>query len=301
MQIYKKLTFAPLFLISLVFVFYQYSQILRSPFMIFSFGMDQLTQILILVGSVIFSGLFFALFVGLAMDIRFVLGFALISALIPFLFLNFTIAIFTSLALLTVLAVVYPVLVNKLKSYLTFLPTTLFLPSIKQFGSFLILILAFGYFLSINADIKKNGFKIPESLIDAAINLNPQTKNLEESSLGNFKLDQAQIDQLKKNPQLLKQYGLDIKDLEKLQIPGVNSSQSFLKTTLSKQFDKMLEPYIGFIPAVLALIFFFSLQSLFTLLSVLLVPLVWIIFYVLEKTGFIHFTTEMREVKKMVV
>lgn len=76
---------------------------------------------------------------------------------------------------------------------------------------------------------------------------------------------------------------------------------NLVKQTVKNQVQNFLNPYLGFIPAVLAILLFFTLQSLTSILRLLIYPLLWVVFYVLEKTGFIKFTTETREVKKMVI
>lgn len=74
-----------------------------------------------------------------------------------------------------------------------------------------------------------------------------------------------------------------------------------IKQTVKDQLQNLLKPYLGFIPMALAVILFLTLQSIVSILGLLIYPLLWLVFYMLEKTNFISFTTEMREIKKMVV
>lgn len=80
-----------------------------------------------------------------------------------------------------------------------------------------------------------------------------------------------------------------------------NLANDLIKQTVKDQFQNLLKPYLSFIPAILALFLFLTLQSLTSLINLLIYPLLWIIFYILQKTGFVRFEAEMREVKKMVV
>lgn len=91
----------------------------------------------------------------------------------------------------------------------------------------------------------------------------------------------------------------------KLTQPESNSQISLVQDTIKQavkgQLQNLIKPYTGFIPAVLAILLFFTLQGLTSLINLLIYPLLWLTFYILEKTGFVHFEAETREVKKLVV
>lgn len=76
---------------------------------------------------------------------------------------------------------------------------------------------------------------------------------------------------------------------------------NFLKQTVKDQVQNIIKPYQDFIPAILAVLLFFTLQSFIAVLSVILPPLLWLVFFILEKTNFIHYEIEMREAKKLVI
>ena len=81
----------------------------------------------------------------------------------------------------------------------------------------------------------------------------------------------------------------------------IDLTNNLIQQTVKDQLQNFLKPYLGFVPAVLAILLFFTLQSLTSLINLLIYPLLWITFLILEKSGFISFTTEMRPVKKMVI
>jgi hypothetical protein len=58
---------------------------------------------------------------------------------------------------------------------------------------------------------------------------------------------------------------------------------------------------LAYIPAVLAVLFYFTLQFIAGFLEMLVPFLLWLIFWILEKTGFTKYVVEQREVKKLVV
>ncbi len=155
------------------------------------------------------------------------------------------------------------------------------------------------YFLSINKTISEQSFQIPDSLIDTAIKLTAQSQgeNTQEQTV-QPSLSPEQIDLLKKNPELLKQSGLDPSILDNLN-KSPNTPNDLIKQTIKDQVQTFLKPYLGFMPAGLAVLLFLTLQSLTSILNLLIYPLLWILFLVFEKTGFVKFTIEQRPVKKM--
>ena len=171
----------------------------------------------------------------------------------------------------------------------------------------MIIIISISYFLSINKVVAKQGFEIPDSLIDTAINMSgSQIESSEESTQPTLpQIPKEQIELLRKNPDLLKQYGLDPSILDTLdQKPAnqkTNPSTELIKQTVKAQLNNVIKPYLSFIPAVLALLLFITLTSFTSFLTLFIYPLLWLIFYSFEKSGFIKFTTEMRPIKKMVI
>lgn len=258
----KKLIFAPLFLIAFALLISQLSPIFKSADFIFSLSLETFLQLLFVSGLILLSSLFFVLFVSLAQDWKLVLPVAILAAIFPVIFLEPSIAIILVVAVLVSFLISFLALENTLKTYLTFQPNSIFGPSIRHLSSLLILVIAMTYFLAISKVITQNGFQIPDSLIDTALKAIPQPQDITA-------------------PQDL--------------------TSDILKQTIKDQFQALLKPYSSFIPAILALLLFFTLQSLVSVINIFIYPLLWLVFYILEKTGFIKFTTEMRPVKKMVI
>ena len=74
-----------------------------------------------------------------------------------------------------------------------------------------------------------------------------------------------------------------------------------IKQTVKDQVQNFIKPYASFIPAVLTVLLFITLQSITSFINLLIYPLIWLTFLILEKVGFTKFTTEMRPVKKLMV
>lgn len=118
--------------------------------------------------------------------------------------------------------------------------------------------------------IAEAGFQIPDSLIDTALKMTPLDAASDQNSI-------------------------------LTQLPVAELMRDTIKQTIKDQIQGFIKPYINFIPAILTVLLFLTLQSLTSLLNILVYPLLWLIFFILEKTGFVTFTTEMRPVKKLIV
>lgn len=309
MAIVKKLIFAPLFLLFFILLVYQLTPFLSSYDFIFAFSVNNLIQLIIIAALFSISGLLFSVFVTLAADWKLVLPVSLLSALIPMLFLDPALTIVFAVAIFISFLLIFLSLETALKSYLTFKPEVLLGPSIRRLASLLVLAFCLIFFLSTSKIVAEKGFQIPDSLIDTALKMTPLDLATEQNSptpkLPEITPEQLQL--LKKNPDLLRQSGLDPSILDTLNQPQSkagspqNMSQDLIKQTVKDQIQTLLKPYQNFIPASLAVILFLTLQALTSFVSLLIYPLLWIIFYILEKTGFVKFEVEQRPVKKLVV
>ncbi len=303
MLLFKKLALIPFFLIVFAILIYKISPLLKSYDFLFSLSFNTFIDLLIISALITISSFLFVLFVSVCMDWRIVFGSAAVVAALSIILGDPALSLVLFVAILVSLWIASLTLENGLKSYLTFSPSALLGPSIRNLSGLLILSFCIVYFLSANRLVAQNGFQIPDSLIDTALKFTPTDSSTQEQP-AQPSLNSSQIDLLKKNPDLVKQYGLDPNILNSLSKP-VNAlaqgTNNLIKQTVKDQINNFLKPYLGFIPAVLALLLFLSLQSITAIINILVNPLLMLTFYILEKTNFIHFETEMREVKKLVV
>ncbi len=303
MPIVKKLLFAPFFLISFGFLLHFINPLFASYDIIFSLSLESLTQLIILSSLITLTSFLFVLFSSLAQDSKIILPVGATAALISLVVTPQPLSFILAVGIFISTLISHLTLEGKLKSYLTFEPNSLLGPSIRHLSGLLILVVSLTFFLSTNKIIQEKGFQIPDSLIDTALKVSGQAQSeTTQSQSIQPQLTNEQITLLKKNPDLLKQYGLDSKTLDSLNQPASQKSgQDFIKQTIKDQLQNLLKPYLGIIPALLAFLFFLSLQSLTALLTILIYPLLWITFYILEKTNFIKFEVEQRPVRKMVI
>lgn len=301
MLILKKLVFAIPFLLFLTAAVLNIPQFLNDSYLVLSFDFNDLLRITTLVAFIVLTSLMFVIFACLANDWRLVLPVALISAL-PIIFIIQGIPSYIlSIGVIMSLGLIYTLLCFKLKSYLSFSASTLLSSPIKNLTLLIIVLVSVAYFFTATAIIGSN-FEIPDSLLNAAISFVPQSQELEQSSPSLPSIDPSQVAFLKANPQLLKQYNLDPKILDTLTQPSQSQKKiNPVNELVKSQLQETIKPYLQFIAPVLGLLFFLTFLSISSLLSILISPLLFLIFYLLEASGFVRFEKEMREVKKLVV
>ncbi len=308
MILLKKLIFAPIFLIVFSVLIFQISPLLSSYDFIFSLSINTLISLITLCALISLASFLFVLFAAIASDWKISLPVGLICSAVPFIFIPSALAIVFAVVILVGLLIVNLSLDSTLKSYLTFKPTSLLGPAVKNLTGLLILAFCVIYFLSISKIIPQKGFQIPDSLIDTALKMAPADLSAQSNSMPAQlpTISPEQIELLKKNPDLVRQSGLDPKILDTLSQPRStkttqNPTNDLIKQTIKNQVQSTIKPYLSFIPAGLAVLLFFLLSSFVFITNLFISPLLWLTFLILEKTGFAKFETEMREVKKLVV
>jgi len=308
MHLLKKLIFALPFLIVFTVLIFQISPLLASYDFIFSFSLTTLTDLILISLLFFFSGFLFVLFATLASDWKIILPVGILASAIPLVFAQSALNLILAVIIFVSLLFTNLLLDNVLKSYLTFQAGALLGPKIRNLSTHLVLSFCLIYFFSLSKIIAQNGFQIPDSLIDTALKITGSaTPNIQSEEMNLPQIPPEQLDLLKKNPDLLKQYGLDPKLLDTLTAPQkstaapANLTNELIKQTVKDQVQNFIKPYLNFIPAGLAILLFFTFQAFISIANLLISPLLWLIFLILEKTGFTKFTVEQREVKKLVV
>ncbi|MDD5147568.1 MAG: hypothetical protein PHV63_03440 [Candidatus Daviesbacteria bacterium] len=305
---FKKLIFAPLFLISFLTLIYLTTPLFRSYDFIFSLSLNTLITLIYISVLISFSSLLFILLATIAEDWRISLSAAIIGSATTFVFMDPAFAVIFAVAIFISFLLSNLSLDVALKSYLNFQPSNLLGPSIRYLSGLLILTICIVYFFSTSKIIAQQGFQIPDTLIDTALKLTPLPQSTNQTEQTNLsQLSPEQLDLLKKNPELLRQSGLDPKILEsltnpkKITQPQASLTNDLIKQTVKDQIQNFIKPYTNFIPAGLAVLLFFTLQFFTSILNLLIYPLLWLTFFILEKTGFIKFEVEQRTVRKMVI
>jgi len=303
----KKLSFAIPFIILLCGFFWQLNYFLGNPGFVLTLNMDIFIQLIFLTALILGSSLFFVIFITLSPEYRYALPVIGIAAIPAVLLLPRPLSLLMGSILVIFLTTVYLLLLRKLKSYLNFQPTSILNPVVKQTAVLIIILSSLAFYFSAGTNIKQNGFAIPDSLIDTALKIAPQQNfTIPGENAGLPSLTPEQIDFLEKNPEAIRQAGLDPKILKTIKEQQANSqtplsTQDIIKSTVKAQFQEILTPYQNYIAIILAVVLLFTLQTLQSLLALTLSPLILFIFWILEETKFVHYEVETREVKKLVV
>jgi hypothetical protein len=338
MLILKKLLFAPFFLITLYFTLELLRPFFESYNQVFAYNLDSLGQRVLISALLILASFFYVLFVSLANEWIYVFPVALVAGLISLMLFPLPTAYVISVGLIISLLLIFLLTQRRLKTYISFSPHQLFFSPIKNLSLLIVLFLSFGFYLTVNSEIHKKGFEVPDSFLDLVIKMASSSMQVPvqgQKYLAQIPtLTKEQIDLLKQHPEFLQQYGIDPKDLdsiptsapqattkpksgtttpntslEPIQVPttlnslptSLQPSNDFLKTLIKSQLQNMVKPYLGILPILFALTFFATFYTFISLLSFLIPLLLWLTFYILEQSKFIHFTKELRPVKKMAV
>lgn len=296
MLLFKKLSFAPFFIASLIYTLYLLNSILSSPEILLSLDLNALILPLSLTALILMTSFLYVVFVTLSQDLGLITVVSIIASFTPFIIFPTNLSLILGIGIFIGLMFVYFTLNNELKTYINFNPTNLLSPSIKNLATVFIIIFSIALFFITSSSIKNNGFKIPDSLINNLINLTP----IPQLSKQNLKIDPKDLELIRQNPTLLEQYGIDLQTLDKLTNPNT-SLESVFKDNIRKTLEDNLAPFISWIPIIASLFFFLSLKGVVSLLSIFLGVFISLVFLLIEKINLIHFIKEMREVKKLVV
>lgn len=329
MPVLKKIVFIPLALVLFTTSIFYYQQILKQFLDVFFKPYGGIIEFGILAAIILFTSLSWIIFMCFSQSFKYLIIPLLISVAIPFLLFQSNVGLVIGIIYALGLLTTFFNLQTNLKTYINFKPSELLIPAIKLLNTFTLISFSIGYYFFVNTIIQTQGFKLPETLIDWAIDLSLQSQQTQNPQVLGKKylaqiptLTQEQIDLLKQNPQILQQYGLDPNDLDEF-VPGTNTAnepispnqnavsitptlpganlKDILKAQISNSLEAMLKPYHYAIPVVLAFMFY-SLSSLILwLLSFFLAPIISLIFLIFDKSGFVTYQKEMREVKKMII
>jgi hypothetical protein len=331
---FKKLLFGLLFLILFTGLHFFLIPLFSSYEWIFGLNQSSFNQVLNLSLLLLLSVMCLVIFDFLVNHRGIGIAVAILGAGIPLLFAQNSVGLllsgFYSLALIGN----YFLIEHMSKHYLSFSAPTLLVPYIKSIATMILMIICIGYYLSINVIVKTNGFALPESIIpDTLIErlINQQTEAMTikgDKYIAQLpQLTPEQLQLLRQNPELLRQYGVDPALLDQYDAkPATSTSQSapastskavqvptttaispttaIVKKMALSPINDLLKGYQFLVAPVLALLLFSAFSFIFFfffLFNFISGGLVKIIFIILEKTGFIHFEKETREVQKLVV
>ncbi len=300
----KKVVFALPFLLLLLLSYQSLQSILAHPEVIFSLEVSSLlhtlTATFLLTAFMIFSLLFFTIFVTFAPKWEYITPAVLLAVSTPLVLFAPPISLILSLGSLIVLMVGAFLLKSELNSRLNFHPTILLSP-ITQTATLILLVFSLAYYQDSSNPAAAWKLEVPASLVNLSLKLAQPSASTPTPSQKT--IPPATLEYLKQSPELLRQYVLDQPVLEQVtQAPAKSlNQQEIIRASLNKQLQSFISPYQKYIPAVASLVVFLTLEFFVYLLTIPLFLCLWFVFLILRVTHFAHYETEMREAKKLVV
>ncbi len=300
MLLAKKLFFSLPFALTFLALCLLIKPFLQDPNLLFSLDLQIILLYVWIVVAAIFSAIFFSIFVTLSQDIKIILCPLPAVFLSAYLLLPNSPGLFFALSSCVIFFLIFVSLQHTLNTYITFAPDVLLTPAIGKTITFLFLIASFVFYLSSQDIIKTRGFSLPQSLLDTIVKTIPQDQL---PTLSNSQaITPEQISQLKQNPQLLQQFGLSSDTLDQFTKTGTgNIASQIAQSQIKKQIDDLIKPYEGFIAPLFGIFFFFTLRFFATIFGVFVGQLLRLIFWLLDRTKFTYYTTETRQIQKLVV
>lgn len=312
MLIIKKLIFALPFLLSIAMFYLQADSFLKDFSALFSLDLGLLFKLVIFASTIVLVSYLFVVFVNLAIDYKIVIPVILLAAGLSFIFTETPATYYLAGGLLLVLSASFALILNKIKKDPTNFQVSgdVVKPS-GQLATLIILALTFALYFSAVASNEQFVQKFIDSIVDFSANFTQSQQSaetIEVSQSPNLPISQTEINQLKQNPGILKQLGLDPSILNSLDtqdketsVNPQNIAVEATKLIATKQITDIVKPYMGIIPFLIAFIFYLNFQFAASIILFVSSPLIYLLFWILEKIGFIHFEAATREVKKLVV
>jgi hypothetical protein len=319
MPVVKKLAVAPLFLITLFTAINQMRALYGNTNLVFSFDSQIFYTIAVAVGFTFLSCILYVTFIALSQEWKYIIPVILLSSLLPFISISTFSFIISSVLILNAIGVglcltaIAITTQNKLVKYIDFQPTALFSSSVKNLLMALLILFSILFYYNANQEIAQKGFHLPDSLIDFSLKLFNDTSGNSAGlicdqvtqQLDSSGLNKSQIEKALQDPKTAKQISSDpsqleiIKDCLAGKTPTIDTTP--IKQTLTHTIDNFVKPYTSYVAPTMALLFYSLLTFFSFIFSLFTSVLLFMVFKLLEKTNYIHFEKEMREVKKLVV
>lgn len=312
MSIVKKLIFALPFLLSIAVFYLQAGAFLKDFSALFSLNVTFLLTLMYFAAIIVLVSYLFVVFANLAGDFKIVIPVILLSGLISFLFTDSPVNYFLGGGLIIALGISFAFILNRIKKDpANFQVSNNINKPSGQLSALIIVVVTIAlYFMS-----AANSEQLVQSFIDSVVDFssnfvqNQQSAQIPElTQSAGPSLTPEQISELKQNPQLLKQFGLDPSVLDQLDsttkittITPQNAIAEAAKPIITEQITNFIKPYMGIIPFAIAFIFFLNFQFFTSIILFVSSPLTYLLFLILEKIGFIKYEITTRQVKKLVV
>lgn len=296
---FKVLFFTILLILSSYFFVLNTKQILDNPTLLLSLSLQSAIPFLLLVLSIYLLSISFAILTTLSPGIYTKVGAYLLSASIPVVLQpSLEKGLLGGLFLLGIFLFGTWEIRNQINAYFHFTPRIVYSSSLRLLTTLLVTYVSLGYFISYHSLIKQEGFKIPSDLVNqvTSLTVNNLVGKVGGGNKQNLNVESKELEKL----------GLQKDDLEKLLKEGANQDttkqiRESLGAELEKNIQSAINPYIDYIPYVIAAIFFLTLHSLAGFGFFLVPMFLSVAFFILEKTRVVHFEEHSQVVKRLVL
>lgn len=299
MNYLKQLVFGVIYLCLLGWTIYWSEQIVGNPWMVFDLGWNSLWELVVFDLWIGLSGLLFAVSVVMSKEKLIDIGVIVVGGILPLAMLGVS-GIILGVIILSGEILTLMMIRRSLKSYLTFSASNILMPGVRSLAMVILVGMSIIYGVNLQIEVNKNGFRLPDGIVDSAIKL----------SGGDTNSSTSVMDSLSQNSGLLAQFGVSQEQLKTVdpkiieQFLGSNkqiSQQSVIKDAINKQVASAVAPVLPYMGMMMGGLFLISMLGIIGLIYPLLGGLTWGLFILMERIGLIRFEKEMREVRKLVV
>lgn len=288
----KKYIFIIPFILSFIAYCLYLNPFLQDAYLFLSFASAVFIQLIFTTAFALLASIFFVFFTLFSQEWKVFIGTMPAIILSSYLLIPSDTRIIFSISTGLLFVGLYAFLLKKIKTYTVSDPKNILAPIIMSSLSLTIIVSSVAFYFSAQQVIQKQGFVIPKSITGQLVNFLPNNQEMPLSQ-------EIPLNELKKNSQALNQLGIDPKVLD--QLPNTLRPNKLAQLSLENQLQNFIKPYQSFIPAILAVLFFFTLKSFAAILGIFLTPIVSLLFWILDSLKLTTYTTETRVVKKLVV
>lgn len=265
MLYFKKLIFGLPFILAVAAFAWQIEPFLQDFSLLFSFNFNLLYQTIMLVATIAMVAYLFTVFAVLASDWILVLPVIIIACLFTIIFVTAPMSFFLAIGLLVIFAISFAQTYNKVTKN----PTSFHVSGdvVKPSGfliTLIILVASITLYFSVSASSDKAIQKIIDSVVSISSGIMKTQQLPQNTAAQDLALEAA-------------------------------------KPMITKQVTDMIKPLRPAIPFLVVFYFYLNFQFLASIAAFFLSPLIYLLFWILQKTKFFHFEVEMRQVNKLVV
>lgn len=288
----KQIVFGLISIAILIWSVVVIQRFIANPWIVFGVNWESLVDILTLVAVLTLWSVSFGISVVIGKEKLINAGIILATGVLPISILGMSGWAIGVIGMLS-LAIEWLFIKQSLTSYLNFSAGSIIMPGAKAATTIMMIGVSIVYGLSMQENVRVNGFHIPDEIINEAIKLSGQ-------SGGNSAADQLDINGL------ASQFGVSAEQLKSVDVKKLGGlvgqqTETKIRQAVDQQLSSLVAPILPYWGILAGSLFLLTMLGLLGFFYPLDWGLIWLVFKSMEKMGAIHFQTEMREIKKLVI